>query len=67
MESLLVYTSHDSHMVGEDESAFISDALVPEDEETVLMSAGDPEASERLFYAVNSKLGNTDEPAGVRE
>lgn len=59
MDSLLVYTSHDEHMVGSDESAFIVEALNPSENETVLMSAGDPEASERFFYAVVSGLGGS--------
>jgi hypothetical protein len=62
---LFVYASHDSSIVGSDENAFISEALDPDENETVLMSAGDPEASERFFYSVKSGLDNLQE-AGRR-
>ncbi len=53
---LFIYTNSDGHLVSEEENKFISDILEVRENETVLMSAGNPEESERLFDDVNNRL-----------
>jgi drug/metabolite transporter (DMT)-like permease len=54
--SIFVYANSDGHLVSEEENSFISDILGVSQNETVLMSAGRPEASEEFFGTVRSKI-----------
>ena len=53
---LFVYANSDRHLVSEDENNFVSEILGANQYETVLMSAGNPGASEELFNFVRSKI-----------
>jgi drug/metabolite transporter (DMT)-like permease len=57
----LVYTSYDQSFVSKEESTFISDILGPEDDETVLMSAGHPVESEKFFDYIGNEMNKTNE------
>lgn len=48
-KNLLLYTDSDSSFVKPDQHSFISDLVGKSDGETVLMSAGDPDESERVL------------------
>lgn len=56
-DSIFVYTNSDKEMVSEEENRFISEILGVKPHETVLMSAGRPEASEEFFNNIQDRLG----------
>ena len=57
-----VYTNTDKEMVSDEENLFISEILGVSSGETVLMSAGNPQASEEFFNRVQDHLENSVEP-----
>ena len=47
---ILVYSDSDKHLISDEESRFVFEIIGVEQNETVLMSAGEPEVSEEFFY-----------------
>ncbi len=59
-----VYTNNDKGMVSEEENRFISDILGLRQDETVLMSAGNPEASEAFFARIHEHMATGQDSPG---
>ncbi len=55
-KAILVYTNTDGHLVSREENNYLSDILDVSPEETVLMSAGDLETSEKFFGFVKARM-----------
>ncbi len=55
-ESVFVYTNSDRGLVSEEENHFISEILAVNQDETVLMCAGKPEAGEEYFNNMQREL-----------
>jgi drug/metabolite transporter (DMT)-like permease len=53
---IFVYTTADKHLVSEDENKFISEIMGVNQNETILMSAGMPDASEEFFNNMQREL-----------
>jgi drug/metabolite transporter (DMT)-like permease len=58
-KEIFVYTNADDHLVSEEKNNYLSDILKVNPDETILMSAGDLETSERFLGSVKAKMKAT--------